>query len=198
MTQTRNRWLTAGVEAIAEEGANGVRIDRLAARLGLSKGSFHHHFDGADGFKRDLLDHLESVLINALHAAVAASPPAAGGHDKLARLTSLLASPAGALYQPELEVALRAWAMTDPEAARVQANVDSARLEVLRSIWQPLTSGGEQSRIAALLPYLISVGASVVVPPVSPEDLRLVFEMLLPLVPDDPRAPDDEGAGGAD
>lgn len=118
MSRARDRWLTAGVEALAEEGANGVRIDRLAARLRLSKGSFHHHFGGADDFKRVLLDHVEGLLTYALQAVVAAPVPTVGGRETLARLTSLLTDADGGLYRPELEVALRAWALTDPDAAR--------------------------------------------------------------------------------
>ena len=42
-----------------------------------------------------------------------------------------------------------------------------------------------QGRLSALLPYLLAVGAAVVVPPVAADDLRRLYEMLLPLVPTD-------------
>ena len=63
---------------LAAEGAAGVRIDRIAARLGLSKGSFHHHFAGADGYKRDLLAHYEALSVDAVESASprpATTPP---------------------------------------------------------------------------------------------------------------------------
>ena len=35
-----------------------------------------------------------------------------------------------------------------------------------------------------MLPYLLAVGATVVTPPVGPEELRRLFELLLPLIPE--------------
>ena len=52
---TRSDWLQVGLEAVVDDGPNGLRIDRLCRRLSVSKGSFHHHFSGAADFKRSLL-----------------------------------------------------------------------------------------------------------------------------------------------
>jgi hypothetical protein len=38
---------------------------------------------------------------------------------------------------------------------------------------------------AALLPYLVGIGASLVQPPTPPNELRRVYELLLGLVPND-------------
>lgn len=182
MGAARARWLTEGVRVLAEEGAAGIRIDRIAARLELSKGSFHHHFAGAAGYKRDLLAHIEELLTTPLQS-VSTELAGTDGREVLRRLTELVDSP-GDLYRPELETAFRAWALGDPDAARVQARVDEQRLEVLRGVWRGLSGDAEEVRLAALLPYLIMLGASVLVPPTPPEDLRLLFERILELVPE--------------
>ena len=65
-----------GLRVLAAEGAPAVRIDRIAARLGLSKGSFHHHFAGADGYKRDLLALYEALSVDALASATGGAGPA--------------------------------------------------------------------------------------------------------------------------
>lgn len=184
MSEARDRWLDEGVAVLAAEGAGALRIDRLAARLGLSKGSFHHHFAGAAGFRRDLLGHIERLLTEGLGAAAEGRPGSA--RDVLTRLTSLIDGPGERLYRPELEVALRAWALTDADAARVQAAVDGARLGALQAVWRTAVASDDDARIAALLPYLVAVGATAVVPPVSPQDLRRVYELILPLVPELP------------
>ncbi len=62
-SMTRDRWIDEGLLVLAEEGAPGVRIDRIAARLGLSKGSFFHHFDGIAAYRRALLDRWESSAV---------------------------------------------------------------------------------------------------------------------------------------
>ncbi|MEV0081899.1 TetR/AcrR family transcriptional regulator [Saccharopolyspora sp. NPDC050642] len=39
-------WLDAGLEILADQGVPALTIDRLATKLGLTKGSFYHHFGG--------------------------------------------------------------------------------------------------------------------------------------------------------
>jgi len=195
MGDARQRWLDEGVDVLSEEGASGVRIDRIAARLGLSKGSFHHHFDGAGGFKLELLAHLEELLTGALQRTVADGEAQESGRDTFVRLIPLVVAGHGGVYRPQLEKALRAWALTDDDAARTQANIDEARLEAIRGIWHKLSDDEEDVRVAALLPYVIAIGSTVIFPPLSTDDLQLLYERILPLVPDGD-APVDDGTGG--
>ena len=184
VSAARDRWLTEGLAVLEAEGAAGVRIDRLAARLGLSKGSFHHHFDGAGGFKRELLAHFERLSIGALDTAIhdAGTPEDARGI--LANLIELIRPGGGSVYRPRLDLAVRAWSTWDPDVRAVQARIDEARLSALQRVWRPHTKSDEEARVAALLPYLIAVGATVVVPTVEAEELRSVYQILLPLVPE--------------
>ena len=50
-------------------------------------------------------------------------------------------------------------------------------------MWRRAVSDPVEARQSALVPYLLAVGAAVVVPPVGAEDLRGMYEILLPLVP---------------
>ncbi|MCK6068299.1 MULTISPECIES: TetR/AcrR family transcriptional regulator [Microbacterium] len=189
MSAARDRWLDEGLRVLAEEGAAGLRIDRVAARIGLSKGSFHHHFDGAEAYKRAVLECFEHLCIDALDDAIAGqgdSDADAGPREILARLTALIQPHDAGLYRPQLEVAVRAWATTDAEARTVQARVDEARVRALQSVWRPLVHSDAQAHAAALLPYLVAVGGAMAMPPVGAEELQGVFELLLPLVPDAP------------
>jgi hypothetical protein len=52
---------------VADDGPSGLRIDRLCRRLGVSKGSFHHHFAGAGDFKQALLAAYEALVVEALN-----------------------------------------------------------------------------------------------------------------------------------
>lgn len=182
MSEARNRWLDEGAQVLAEEGPAGVRIDRIAARLGLSKGSFHHHFAGADGYKRDLLGHIEELSTRALDDAIAGATVAGDVQATLAKLSELIGS-GGGPHHPQLDVALRGWASSDAEVRATQGRIDQARLAALQGVWRPYVDTDEQARRAALLPYLLAVGASVVTPPVGPAELKVTFQSLLPLVP---------------
>jgi AcrR family transcriptional regulator len=186
MSTARERWLNEGLKVLAEEGAARIRIDQLAARLNLSKGSFHHHFDGAEGYKKALLAHFEKLSIETLENAIAEVGESAGARAILARMTELVRPGGTGLYRPELDVALRAWATWDADVRAVQARLDEARLSALQRVWRSAVASDEEARTAALLPYLLAVGATVVFPPVDADRLRDLYEILLPLVPDSP------------
>lgn len=183
MGAARDRWLDEGLRVLAAEGWAGVRIDRIATRLGLSKGSFHHHFAGADGYKRDLLDRYETASIDALESAVASLGSEASTEDVLRGLTKLIGAAGTDLFRPQLDAAVRAWSTSDSEVRAVLQRVDSARLDALTRVWQRTIPDPVQARRAATLPYLLAVGAAMIVPPTDSGDLHALYEMLLPLVP---------------
>ncbi|MEO3892342.1 TetR/AcrR family transcriptional regulator [Nonomuraea sp. B5E05] len=184
MSTARDRWLNEGLKVLAEEGAAGIRIDRIAARLNLSKGSFHHHFDGAEGYKKALLAYFEHLSIEMFENAISEVGESAGARVILARLTKLVRPGGTGLYRPEIDVALRAWATWDADVRAVQTRLDEARLSALQRVWRSAVDSDEEARTAALLPYLLAVGATVVFPPVEADQLHDLYEILLPLVPD--------------
>ncbi len=159
------------MRVLAEEGVPGVKIDRLAARLRLSKGSFFHHFDGIAAYRQALLDRWEGRALHELDDA----PPQAILEGFAARVSNLVDLP--------LEAAVRAWAFQDPEAAAAQERVDRARLAVLESIWSRMVDDPARAHTAALLPHLLLIGATVALPATSRKDLESVFGLLADLIP---------------
>ena len=180
---SRSDWIQAGLAAVADDGPNGLRIDRLCRSLGVSKGSFHHHFAGSSDFKQAILGAYETLVVEALDRVIdhtaADSPKAA-----LAGLTAAITN-TNYLCRPDLEVAMRAWAFSDTEVRTVQRRVDSRRIESLQRIWSRILDDPAEVQTAALLPYLVGIGASLVQPPTPPDQLRSVYELLLELVPEE-------------
>ena len=68
---------------------------------------------------------------------------------------------------------MRAWAFSDPEVRAVQERVDTRRLESLQRIWSRILDDPAEVHTAALLPYLVGIGASLVQPPTPPHQLRV-------------------------
>lgn len=168
---SRERWIDEGMRVLAEEGAPGVRIDRIAARLRLSKGSFFHHFTGIADYRRALLAEWENGAV--LEPGDVEPNALLGG----------LAARVGTLVDLRLEAAIRAWSLQDAEAAAAQERVDRARLGLLESVWLRIIDDPERAHAAALLPHLLVIGASVALPPTSRADLESVFGLLAELVP---------------
>ncbi|MEU0093013.1 TetR/AcrR family transcriptional regulator [Kribbella sp. NPDC006257] len=168
---SRVDWLDAGLRLLAAEGAPAVTIERLTSELGLSKGSYYHHFQGVGGFRTALLEHFEALFTTRLIDTVE-EDPGADAEVKLVRLMELvLAGPEDA----KLEIAVRAWALQDGEARQAQERVDRTRTQYLRKLCRGLESSLiAPDRLAELL-YLILIGAEQVLPPVPADELRALY-----------------------
>lgn len=181
----KDRWLDEGLATLADHGISTVRVDRIAARLGLTKGSFHHHFAGTADYRRCLLERYEA---NAMDAVATASKAL----QALLPEEAITALPAHASFDPGLEAAVRGWAFSDDEARAVQRRVDTARLDMLTDLWQRVVHDPERARVAALVPSLVIAGASVALPKPSDRELSDVFALLASLVPSVHRRSEDQ------
>lgn len=161
---------------LAEQGARGVRVDRVAARLGLTKGSFHHHFDGVDDYHRSLWARYESTSSDAIDRAVTAV-------TDLPPERALMELPARFQFDPRIEAAFRSWAFESDGARAVATRVDAARLEALTVLWRQVLPGSRRADIAALVPHLLMIGASVALPRPTEADMEELLSLLATLVP---------------
>lgn len=179
---SREAWLNAGARALEVEGAPGVKIDKLVAQLGASKGSFYHHFGSARGFKLALLEALETAhttrFIDAVDAT-AGEPPAA----RLGVLLDLVVASHPDDGHHPLEIALRAWAQQDSDVRTAQERIDRVRVDYVASLWRGFGVSADEATIAARMLYALLIGASHTVPTLSSAQLREVYAFALRLQP---------------
>jgi AcrR family transcriptional regulator len=172
----KDRWINEGLTVLKQEGIAGVRIDHLAARLGLTKGSFHHHFAGVADFHRSLLEQYESDAVMRIESAVVSL-------DRVSPQCVLLDASAQVSSDAVMEAAIRGWAFQDEVARPTVRRIDAARLHALTRVWQSIVPDEAQARSAAMVPYLILIGASVAVPTPTAEEMTDVFDLLATLIP---------------
>ncbi|WP_113700622.1 TetR/AcrR family transcriptional regulator [Nonomuraea lactucae] len=168
-------WLDEGLKLLAEQGAPAVTLERLCERMGMSKGAFYHHFGSMPKFRTRLLAHFEAEYTTAIIDAV----EGAGGltaRERLERVVAEAVKDTG----PGLEIAMRAWAKQDPEAAAVQERVDATRIGYLRGLCEE-AGHATPSRMATLL-YLALIGGAHLMPPLPPAEMREMYGVLLPLL----------------
>ena len=122
---TRRRWLEEGLALLEEAGAEALTIESLTSRLGVTKGSFYHHFANYQDFQERLLEFWEEegTLRIIQWAEQEASPP-----EKLARVMQ------ASLHPSRLDVALRAWALQDEQVRVHQQRIDQLRLAYLEEL----------------------------------------------------------------
>ncbi|MGH3095547.1 MAG: hypothetical protein ACRDMV_06050 [Streptosporangiales bacterium] len=61
--------------------------------------------------------------------------------------------------------------------------MDAARLDALVGLWRRILTDPGRARTAALVPYLVMIGASMARPAPNEAELREVFALLAMLVP---------------
>ncbi len=115
-------WLAAAWEELARGGVDRVRVEPLAARLGVTKGSFYWHFRDRAALLDALLADWERRATLEVIALVDASSEA-----PRERLAALLRLTTRAPRAPDLESAIRAWGAHDPRVAGRLARVDERR-----------------------------------------------------------------------
>ncbi|WP_122818275.1 TetR/AcrR family transcriptional regulator [Nocardioides pantholopis] len=172
----RDQWLEKGFAVLAAEGFRAVTIERLCAEMGLSKGSFYHHFGGVPGFEAALLEHFEAVETQR-YVDAAEADPAASARQRLDRLRAAVVADGD--RAAALEVAVRAWAAQDEAARAALERIDGRRLSYLESLFVELTDGGREARDLARTVYLLLLGSFHVLPPVPVAEVGRLWDRAL-------------------
>ena len=177
---SKQAWLDEGLRTLADDGAPALRIDRLAGRLGLSKGSFYHHFDGMAGYKDALLAHFEREHTSRFIDAVESRTDLVA-EAKLRELADLLLGeyPLPAGTEGDLEAAMRAWSLQNPEVRAAQARVDEIRLDYVQRLYMDSGLGEHEAHDRSTTLYVMLVGAGYLAGHVDAADLRRMWEPLL-------------------
>jgi AcrR family transcriptional regulator len=152
------KWIEAGLSALARGGIDEVRVEVLAKDLGVTKGGFYRRF--AD--RRAFLDAILDTWARGRIAAIEKQAKLEGGSARerlleLIRLYSETVNPRGMA----LELAIRQWSRGDEAAAEVVARVDKARLKNVAHLYRRLGFEPEPADARAFLFYSFIFGQSL-------------------------------------
>ena len=128
----REAWLRAAMEVLAREGQAKLRVDRLASDLGVTKGSFYHHFESREDFVDSLLAYWSSAFTDWVIGEVrGVDGPAT---EQLLKLMQIIQREGLDRY----DNAFRSWAAQDPSVAKEVKKVDLARYKFVRSLFSEM------------------------------------------------------------
>src|SRR5262245_11032375 len=149
---SREDWVEAALEAIAEGGLAAVAVVPLAERLGATKGSFYWHFRNREALVEAALAAWEqtttSVVIGEVEAA--SGDPRRQLRLLFKRVTDLAA-------RDRIELALLATA-DHPTVERVLERVTRRRIEFAATLFQRLGFSAADAKRRALLAYSAYLG----------------------------------------
>jgi len=145
-TLTAADWAEAALQFIAEAGLGALTVEALAARLGVTKGSFYWHFKGRPALLADALGRWEKRATTEAIAALSAVK------DPRQRLRFMLEAATQPPRSRSLYAAL-AEAAEDPIVRRVLNRVASVRIEYLEVCYRELGLGASQAKAKAVFAY---------------------------------------------
>lgn len=145
-------WIAEGLELLAEDGLSAVKVEPLAARLGVTKGSFYWHFDDLPTFLEAMADAWSAARDAEVEHFTANTPP-----DPTERLRFLMAN----ISDPHtwaLERAVRAWAYVNPRLRAKIAALDGWAFGVVRDAFEELGFSQIDAEIRAKTLYYAGIG----------------------------------------
>ena len=152
-TLGRADWVVAALEILANEGIEAVRITRLAADLGVTRGSFYWHFKDRDDLLAALIEAWEARNTSALIEALEASTDLI---DAVLAIFEIWMTDEP--FAPKLDAALRDWARRDPAVRRVVERADEKRLKAIARGFERAGFAKTEAFIRARILYFTQVG----------------------------------------
>jgi len=148
----RAQWVSAGLEALRKGGVAAVRIERLAGDVGVTKGSFYHHFRDRGALLEALLDYWAREMTDAEFARLKTL------HGGLATRLLALAEDVLEKGMGRYDPAIRAWARHDRKVAAAVAQVDRRRVKALGGFFEEGGFSAAEARVRARTFYTFLLG----------------------------------------
>lgn len=172
---SRTAYLESAMEVLADSGSEGLTVAELCARLGVTKGSFYHHFSGMSDLVTALLRFWGEERNQQLIASSAAES------DPDVRVGHLIGIALGLPHAAE--AALRAWGRSNPQVRAAVEHVDSVREQHLYE--SAILAGATElaGRLHARMAMAILVGTQQREHPVDVEALGAMLTELAAQTP---------------
>jgi AcrR family transcriptional regulator len=154
----RDAWILAATEILGEEGIAGVRVEVLAKRFGVTKGSFYWHFKDRQDLLDALLEAWREGRIKDILKQTEAEP---GLEAERTRHVIEVYSAARNQKGMQIELALRDWARRDAACAAVVAEVDRVRLECAGKLFLAGGYSEQEASTRSMLLYAYVFGQSL-------------------------------------
>jgi AcrR family transcriptional regulator len=150
----RDAWLVAARQALIEEGTAGVEVNKLAKRLGVSRGGFYWFFKS----RTELLDALIRYWADSGTTLFEKILEHRGneGMDQYQALSELWLEEKD--YDPAWDGAIRDWARTSESVRKIVSAVDQQRIAIFEKMFHNMGYKGTEAHVRARVLYYHQVG----------------------------------------
>ena len=154
----RDAWIKGAIAILAEHGAERLRVEVLARRLSVTKGSFYWHFKDRRDLQDAVLEFWKKGRISDIRKQTQAEP---GGEVAALLHTIEVYSSARNRKGIAIEGAVRDGARRDAQAAAVVEHVDGERLACALRLFLACGIKEEEAQARSLMLYAYVFGVSL-------------------------------------
>ncbi len=144
-------WIDAAFDALAEGGIDAVRIDPLAKRLGVTRGSFYWHFKDRETLHQAMLKEWRKRASYVIGSRIESRTSAPD--ERLKQTLALPNSSPRAKRAAAIELAIRLWAGRDANAAKAVRHIDHVRLTYYAKLFNEMGIAKADARKRAYMLY---------------------------------------------
>jgi AcrR family transcriptional regulator len=149
----RQVWLDTARRMLIDDGVERVRIERIADKLGVTRGGFYWHFKDRKALLDELLRDWEKTNTEAFIAAIEEAP--VNFESRVLRLFTLWIE---GIFDADLEVAVRNWARTSKAVTNAIQRADIQRLKFLESLFVSAQFSAQEASVRARVLYYTQIG----------------------------------------
>jgi AcrR family transcriptional regulator len=154
----RDAWVKAATAIVVDHGIEGLRVEVLAKKLKVTKGSFYWHFKD----RRDLLDAVLAVWKEGRVSDIRKQTACVPGTEAAALLHTMDVYAAARNRKGiHIEAAMRDWARRDAHAASVVEEVDAERLACACRLFLACGMPDDEARARSVMLYAYVFGVSL-------------------------------------
>lgn len=156
-TSSKTDWLEKGFALLKTHGEAGLTIENLTRGLKRTKGAFYHHFQNREEYSRQLLELWEERQANEIIRI-------SKQKKTFKEINQTLVDLSEKAMDPNIEVAVRAWALRDPLAREYQERIDRHRTLFLEEMFRLMTRDKNQAALFAMIRYCFYIGSHQIIP----------------------------------
>lgn len=151
---SREVWLEAAKRTLIDTGLDAVKIQPLANRLNLARTSFYWFFKDRKALLDALLEEWDEKNTGAFLTACEAYAETIT--EAILNLIAVFHDEA--LFEPQLDFAVRGWAHQSRRVMKRVNRADERRLAAIRDLFERFGFAGDDADVRARTVYLVQIG----------------------------------------
>lgn len=154
-------WIDAAFEMLAEGGIDAVRVDPLAKRLSVTRGSFYWHFKDREALHQAMLKEWRKRASYQIGSRIESRTSAPD--ERLKQTLALPNSTPRSKRAAAIELAIRLWAQRDATAAKAVQHIDRVRLKYYAQLFGEMGLAQPEARKRAFMFYATLLARAYVI-----------------------------------